>query len=96
MSLHDLYIWLAGLDVPSLSAIWTWLITVPWWMAVGTVMFIVFAVRFTWSLTFYFINWLFAWTFKAGVRFGEWLHVAKRYMTAAVNLGRLLKQKLLR
>lgn len=93
MSLHELYLWLAGLDFPSLSVIWTWLITVPWWLAIGTVMFIVFAVRITWSMTCYFLNWLFDWTFRAGVQFGEWLHVAKRYMATAINIGRLLKQK---
>ena len=94
MSLYELYIWLAGLDFPSLFSIWTWLITVPWWLAILTVMFIVFAVRITWSMSFYFLNWLFDWTFKAGVKFGEWLHVVKRYVMTAINLGRLVKNKL--
>ena len=93
MSLHELYLWLAGLDFPSLSVIWTWLITVPWWLAIGTVMFIVFAVRITWSMTFYFLNWLFDWTFRAGVQFGEWLNVAKGYMSTAFELGRLFRKK---
>lgn len=93
MSLYDLYVWLAELDFPSLSVIWTWLITVPWWLAISTVMFIVFTVRITWSMTFYFLNWLFDWTFRAGVQFGEWLHVAKRYVGTVINLSRLLKRK---
>ena len=66
MSLYELYVWLAEVDFPSLSAIWTWLITVPWWLAILTMVFIVFAVRITWSMAFYFLNWLFDWTFKAG------------------------------
>jgi hypothetical protein len=93
MSFNELYVWLSGLDFPSLFTIWTWLITVPWWLAIVTVMFIIFAVRITWSMTFYYLNWLFDWTFRAGVQFGEWLNVAKRYIAAAINLGNLLKQK---
>ena len=93
MSLYDLYVWLAEFDFPSISAIWTWLITVPWWMAIGTVMFTVFAVRITWSMTFYFLNWVFDWTFRAGVQYGEWLRIAKSCAVTAINLGRLLKQK---
>ena len=93
MSLYGLYVWLAELDFPSISAIWTWLISVPWWISIGAVMLIIFAVRITWSMTFYFLNWLFDWTFRAGVQFGEWLHVTKKYAVAVINLGRLLKQK---
>ena len=96
MSLYELYVWLAGLDFPSLSAIWTWLITVPWWLAILTVVFIVFAVRITWSMTCYFINWLFDWTFKAGERFGEWVQAIKGHLTAAFELGRLVKKRLFR
>ena len=96
MSLYELFVWLAGLDFPSLSAIWTWLITVPWWLAILTIVFIVFAVRITWSMSFYFLNWLFDWTFKAGEKFGEWLQVAKRQIAATVEFGRLVKQKLFR
>ena len=100
MSLYELFVWLAGLDFPSLSAIWTWLITVPWWLAILTIVFIVFAVRITWSMSFYFLNWLFDWTFKAGEKYeekyGEWLQIAKRWITATVELGRLVKQKLFR
>ena len=96
MSLYELYVWLAGLDFPSIFSIWTWLISVPWWLAILTVMFIVFVVRTTWSMTFYFLNWLFDWTFKAGEKFGEWLQAAKRQVTATVEFGRLVKQKLFR
>lgn len=96
MSLYELFVWLAGLDFPSLSAIWTWLITVPWWLAILTIVFIIFAVRITWSMSFYFLNWLFDWTFKAGEKFGEWLQVAKRQIAATVEFGRLVKQKLFR
>jgi hypothetical protein len=96
MSLYELFVWLARLDFPSLSAIWTWLITVPWWLAILTIVFIVFAVRITWSMSFYFLNWLFDWTFKTGEKFGEWLQVAKRQIAATVEFARLVKQKLFR
>ena len=96
MSLYELFVWLAGLDFPSLSAIWTWLITVPWWLAILTIVFIIFAVRITWSMSFYFLNWLFDWTFKAGEKFGKWLQIAKRQVTATVEFGRLVKQRLFR
>ena len=96
MSLYELYVWLAGLDFPSIFSIWTWLITVPWWLAILTVMFIVFVVRTTWSMTFYFLNWLFDWTFKAGESFGELLMVAKRNISAAVEFSRLAKKRIFR
>ncbi len=94
MSLYEVYVWLTGLDFPSLFAIWTWLITVPWWLAIATVVFIVFAIRITWSMTCYFLNWLFDWSFKAGKRFGEWLHVTKGYLAATLEFGRFVRKKL--
>ena len=96
MSLYELYLWLAQIDFPSLSAIWTWLITVPWWLAILTVVFIVSAIKITWSMTFYFLNWLFDWTFKAGEKFGEWLQIAKNRINTTVEFGRLVKQKIFR
>lgn len=96
MSLYEVYVWLAGLDFPSLSSIWTWLITVPWWLAIATVMFIIFAVRITWSMTIYFLNWLFDWTFKAGERFGKQLQVIKVRLATAIKFGKLAKNKLFR
>ena len=96
MSLSELYVWLAGLDFPSLSAIWTWLITVPWWLAIATVVFIIFAIRISWSMTCYFLNWLFDWTFKAGVRFGEQLRIIKARSAIVIEFGRLAKNRLFR
>ena len=96
MSFYELYVWLAGLHFPSLSSIWTWLITVPWWFAILTVWFIVFAVRILWSMTFYFLNWLFDWTFKAGEKFGKWLQIAKEHVVVAIEFGRLVKNKFFR
>ena len=96
MSFYELYVWLAGLDFPSLSSIWTWLITVPWWLAILTVWIIVFAVKITWHMTFYFFNWLFDRTFKAGEKFGEWLHLAREYITTALEFGRLIKKRIFR
>jgi hypothetical protein len=94
MSFYELYVWLSGLDFPSLFTIWTWLITVPWWLAIITVMLIIFAVRVSWSMTCYYLNWLFDWTFKAGERFGEWLNVAKGYIAATLKFGRLIRTRL--
>jgi hypothetical protein len=96
MSLYELYVWLTGLDFPSLFSIWTWLITVPWWLAILTVIFIVFTVRIAWSMTFYFLNWLFDWTFRAGVRFGEWIQIIRGYMATALEFGRWMKKRILR
>ena len=93
MSLYDIYVWLTELDFPSISAIWTWLIFAPWWLAIGTVVFSVFAVRITWSMAFYFINWVFDWTFRAGFRFGKWLNVAKKIMATLFESGKSVKQK---
>lgn len=94
MSLYELYVWLTALDFPSLFAIWTWLITVPWWLAIATVMFLVFAVRTAWSMTFYFLNWLFDWSFEAGKRFGQMLRVIKGYIATALEFGKLVRRKL--
>ena len=92
MSLYELYVWLSELDFPNLFAIWTWLVTVPWWLAIATVMFSVFAVRITWSMTCYFLNWFFDWSFKTGERFGEGLQVVKGYITAILEFGRLVRK----
>jgi hypothetical protein len=35
-SLKDIWFWIVSLDFPSLSMIWQWLITVPWWLALIT------------------------------------------------------------
>jgi hypothetical protein len=94
MSFNELYVWLSGLGFPNFFAVWTWLITVPWWLAIATVMFIVFAVRITWSGAFYFLNWLFDWTFRAGEKFGEWLHVIKGYIAVTLQFGRAVRKRL--
>ncbi len=96
MSLYELYVWLAELDFPSLLAIWTWLITVPWWLAIFTVAFTVFTVRIAWGLTFYFLNWLFDWTFDAGKRVGEWVQIIRPYATKAFGFGKMVKNRILR
>ena len=96
MSLYELYVWLVGLDFPSLFSIWTWLITVPWWLAIFTVIFTVFVVRITWNMTFYFLNWFFDWTFKAGERFGERLYVARGHIKVAVEFGKSVKTRIFR
>jgi len=94
MSLSELYSLLVAFDFPSLSMIWTWLVSVPWWLAIGTAAFTIFAVRTLWSMTFYFFNWLFDSTFKTGEKFGEWLQAVKRQITAMLELGRLVKKRL--
>ena len=94
MNLQELYVWLVELDFPSLSALWTWLVTVPWWLAILTVVFTIFIVRITWNMTFYFLNWLFDWTFKAGVRFGEWQQVVRGQLAIAFEFGKLVKKKI--
>jgi hypothetical protein len=78
MSFYELYIWLGKMDFPSISAIWSWLINVPWWMAIGTVIITIFAIRVSWDLICYFLNWLFNWTFAAGERFGRCIRYVDR------------------
>ena len=92
MSFYELYVWLAEFDFPSLSSIWMWLITVPWWLAILTVWFTIFAAKITWHMSVYFLNWVFDWTFKAGEKFGEWLRLAKKHITTAIEFGRLIKR----
>jgi hypothetical protein len=96
MSLYELYVWLTELDFPSLFAIWTWLITAPWWLAILTVMFVIFAVRLTWDMTFYFLNWVFDWTFRAGIRFGRWVQAVKGYIGWVIGFGKLVKERFFR
>ena len=96
MSLYEIYVWLAKLDFPSLSAIWTWLITVPWWLAIGTVVVTVFAIRIVLSLMSYFLNWLFDWIENSGGWFGDKVHVVKGRTSATLEFCRLVKRKLFR
>ncbi len=95
MSLYELYVWLAEVDLPSLLAIWTWLITVPWWLAIFTVVFTVFAVRITWYLTLYFFNWLTNWMYEAGGVLRKWVQVAKRYKSVTINAAKSIKKIML-
>ena len=96
MSLQEIYSWLVGFEFLGLKAIWTWLIAAPWWVAIGTVLIAIFVFRLSWDLSIYFLNWLFDWTFKAGLRCGEWLQVVKRYMVAASRFGKMIKEKFTR
>ena len=92
MSLYELYVWLSEFDFPSLSAIWTWLITVPWWLAILTVMFTVSAIR----ITFYFLRWLFEAGSEAGFEAGgllrKWIEVAKWYKSKTYEFGKSVKR----
>ena len=95
MSLHELYVWLSELDFPSIAAIWTWLITVPWWLAILTVVFTVYAVRISWYLTTSFFRWLSNWMYEAGGVLRKWILVAKRYKSMTVDTVKSLKRVML-
>ena len=73
MSLYELYTWWLGVDLPGIAAIWTWLITVPWWLAILTVVLIRFSVGIVWSLARDFSVWLSGWMFDAGAWIGQWI-----------------------
>ena len=96
LSLHEIYLWLTEVDLPSLLAVWTWLITVPWWLAIGTTVFTIFAVRITWSLASYYYKMLSNWMFEAGGRFGEWMQVVRRYTSMTFEIYKSLKKILFR
>ncbi len=96
MSLEEIYNWVVGIDFLGFQVIWTWLISAPWWMAIGTVLVAIFVFRIIWDLIIYFLNWLFDWTFKAGLRCGEWLQIIKGYTISAIELGKLIKSKFIR
>jgi len=96
MSLYELYIWLAGLDFPSVSAIWTWLITVPWWLAIFTVVFIIFAVRLSWALAASFFSWLSEWMFDTGGWVSEKALEVKRLTSMTIQFCRSVKKSLFR
>lgn len=93
MSLYELWERLAGLSFPGFFTIWTWLITVPWWLAILTVVLAVSFIRITWDMTWYFLNWLFDWTFKAGERFGHMLRVIRIRTNMTIEYGKYIKKK---
>jgi hypothetical protein len=92
MSLLDIFNWLAGLDFPSISAIWNWLITVPWWLAIFTIALTIFIIRLTWSLTTYCFKWLSEAMFDLGERSSEWVRVARIYRHKTLEFGRSIKR----
>ena len=92
MSFYELYIWLIESDFPSLSAIWTWLITVPWWLATGTVIVTVYAIRIIGSLTIYFLNWLFNWIADSGTWIGDKVYFVNGKIKTIRNLFRPAKK----
>ena len=95
MSLREIFVWLTSLDFPSLYAIWTWLITVPWWLAIGTVVFTVFAVRIIWELGGQFFRWLSEWMYDAGGWLREIVKAVKRYTSMTVAFSKAVKKALI-
>jgi hypothetical protein len=93
MSLYELWEWLTESSFPSFFTIWTWLITVPWWLAILTVVLVVFFVRMTWDMTCYFLNSLFDWTFEAGKRFGQMLRTIRTRTAMTIEYGKYVKKK---
>jgi hypothetical protein len=95
MSLYELFVWLTELDFPSIAAIWAWLITVPWWLAIFTVVFTVFAIRITWYLITSFFSWFSNWMYEAGGVLRKWILVAKRYKSITIDTAKSLKRIML-
>jgi len=76
MSLKDIFLWLVALDFPSISAIWNWLITVPWWLAIFTVCLGWFLARALFNLASNTYNWLSSHSYSFGQRVRHWYLVA--------------------
>ena len=92
MSLSEIYAWLIGTDFPSLSATWTWLINVPWWMAIGTVVLTVYALRIAWDITAHFFRWLFGLVFNAGGWIGDKIQFLIKGTKAVSEFGRQVRK----
>ena len=95
MSLYELFVWLSELDFPSIAAIWTWMITVPWWLAIVTVVFTVYAVRISWYLAFSFFSWLSNWMYEAGGWMREFVQTVKHFASVTLEFGRTVRKALI-
>jgi len=58
MSLKEIFLWLVALDFPSITAIWNWLINVPWWLAVLTLYVTWILAQAAIALAWSFYAWL--------------------------------------
>ncbi len=74
MSLKDIFQWLLSLDFPSISSIWNWLITVPWWLSLITLCFFWLMAKALVNLTWN----TYVWLSNHSYGLGEWV----RYWSA--------------
>jgi len=58
MSLKEIFLWLVALDFPSISAIFNWLINVPWWLAILSVYVSWVLMQMVFALAWSFYAWL--------------------------------------
>jgi len=80
MSFTDIWLWFSQAQFPSLLAIWTWLITVPWWLAAATVIAVYVVVRVTYLLSWDLYMKATSTAFDFGRHLGEWLQIARSHL----------------
>jgi hypothetical protein len=96
LSFKDLFEWLIALDQPTLSEIWTWLITVPWWLALLTVAGVWVSARILAHLVGELWDRLCDRSLRLGRWAQEWQRSAREASRMMVARGRAMGQWLLR
>jgi len=80
MSLKEIFLWLVALDFPSIAAIWTWLINVPWWLAILTVYIAWILAQAVFALAWSFYAWLNQQVYTLGIMLRKWYLVSRHIL----------------
>jgi hypothetical protein len=94
MSLADIYRTLTQIDWPSLSAVWQWFITAPWWLAIGSALIAYFAGKLLIAVSSALFHRACDAAERLGEMYSEWSHRVRYYFAAFLNSKRLLKLRL--
>ena len=88
MSIPEILVWLSEVQLPGLRAIWEWLMIVPWWLAIGSVVFSYMAIRvvlvFSWNMYVKACDK----SAQLGGLFGKWAYQARIHFMRAKNMGK--------
>ena len=95
LSLKEIFLWLIALDFPSISAIGTWLVNVPWWLAILTMYISWLLARAAWALAWNFYSWLTDQAYIQGQRCYRWFIVGRQTLRQISTMARSITSWLL-
>jgi hypothetical protein len=97
-SFRDVFVWILSFDLPSFYVIWSWLMNMPWWVALLTVYLGYQLTRGLIHIIWKTYGWLCDRSDDLGQRIGEWWKAARsaihRLTVTTKSISRWLMQVL--